>query len=235
MDSPGHGGPPAPSNGAGVTASWQSISELVYQTLRREISHGVYRPGVVRIGVIADRFGISPTPVREALRKLESEGLVTLRNRRVTVRALSREELREIFALRMVLESFAMEAAASGIQNDPSLVSRLDALLISMDTIDRDQPDSWREANQEFHMLIYRAAGMHRLTELIETLWVAVEPYMRLYVHAEPRLEESQAEHRRILDAVRHGASSEGARVLREHLAATGLAMERGLAADERN
>src|SRR5918911_2788839 len=82
-----------------------SIPDIIYQQLRRDIGRGVYRPGPIRIRPLAERFGVSATPVREALRRLEAEGLVSLRNRQIVVNALSLQEMHEIYTIRAELES----------------------------------------------------------------------------------------------------------------------------------
>ena len=212
--------------------STESIPELVYQALRRDIARGVYKPGILRIRPLTERFGVSATPVREALRRLESEGLVTLRNRRIMVRALSEDELHEIFALRAELEAFAISRAAERMQLDEENSDRLEALLAEMDESAGSDPESWRRANQEFHMLIYGAAGMARLTALIESMWASVEPYLRLYVHTAPHLDKAQDEHRRMLRALRRGDAEKSAELLREHLVETEAIVQRGFAAD---
>lgn len=207
----------------------ESIAERVYQLIRRDIAHGRYKPGVLRIRPLAERFGVSPTPIREALRRLEAEGLVTVRNRRIMVRSVSPEELREIFAVRGVLEGFAISEAAAG-HHDRDLFPRLESLVTAMDESASSDPDAWRAENEEFHMLIYGVTGNTRLMTIIDSLWVAVEPYLRMYVQAAPRLTEAQEEHRRMLDALRARDGGRAAEVLATHLAATEATVQRGLA-----
>jgi DNA-binding GntR family transcriptional regulator len=210
----------------------QSIPELIYQALRRDIAGGVYKPGILRIRPLTERFGVSATPVREALRRLESEGLVTLRNRRIMIRELSRNELHEIFALRGELEALAISRAAERLDGDNELFTQLDALVAEMDHVATDDPEAWRRSNQQFHMLIYAAARMDRLTSMIDSLWVAVEPYLRIYVHSAPRLDEAQEDHRQILAALRRRDGARAAEVLRRHLADTETLVQQGLDAE---
>src|SRR6266498_2529795 len=88
-----------------------SIPDVIYRELRKDIARGVYKPGPIRVRVIAERFGVSATPVREALRRLESEGLVSLRNRQIVINELSRDEMLEIYTIRGELESFTLRQA----------------------------------------------------------------------------------------------------------------------------
>src|SRR3954447_17791632 len=102
-----------------------SIPDVVYLELRRDIARGVYKPGPLRIRPLAERFGVSATPVREALRRLEAEGLVTLRKNQIVVNALSETELREIFAIRAELETFALRRGAEKLRQDAGLFNEL--------------------------------------------------------------------------------------------------------------
>jgi DNA-binding GntR family transcriptional regulator len=208
-----------------------SIPDVIYGTLRRDIARGIYKPGPIRVRPIAERFGVSATPVREALRRLEAEGLVSLRNRQIVVNALSAEELQEIFAIRSELETFAVGEAAGRIARDPGLLAKLGSLIDAMDR-EEESPDEWRAANEAFHMSIYGAARMPRLEALIMSLWIAVEPYLRLYVTSPGSLTESQAQHRAILDALRKADAAAAQTVLREHLRATADVVSRGFADD---
>ena len=209
-----------------------SIPDVIYGTLRRDIARGVYKPGPIRVRPIAERFGVSATPVREALRRLEAEGLVSLRNRQIVVNALSASELQEIFSIRAELETFAMGEAAERIARDPALLAKLGSLIDDMDR-DEENLDEWRAANENFHLLIYGAARMPRLDALIMSLWIAVEPYLRLYVTSAGSLTESQAQHRAILSALRKADAAAAQNVLREHLRATADVVSRGFADGE--
>jgi DNA-binding GntR family transcriptional regulator len=205
-----------------------SIPDIIYQQLRRDIGRGVYRPGPIRIRPLAERFGVSATPVREALRRLEAEGLVTLRKNQIVVNALSETELREIFAIRAELEAFALARGADRIGKDAGLLEELDSLVAAMDRYDHD-PEDWRTANESFHMKIYHEARMPRLSSMIDSLWIAVEPYLRLYVSTAGSFRASQEQHRAILGHLREGRAEAAADVLRKHLQETEEIVARGI------
>jgi DNA-binding GntR family transcriptional regulator len=207
-----------------------SIPDVVYRELRRDIARGVYKPGPIRIRPIAERFGVSPTPVREALRRLEAEGLVTLRKNQIVVNALSESELREAFAIRAELEAFAVRAGTPAIQEDEKLLAVLESLIDAMDRYEH-RPEEWRGANEDFHRRIYHASAMPRLESMIEALWVTVEPYLRLYVSTAGSFRESQEQHRALLACLRAGDAQAAADVLRAHLGDTEEIVARGIAA----
>jgi len=197
-----------------------SIPDVVYRQLRRDLARGVYKPGPIRIRPLAERFGVSATPVREALRRLEAEGLVTLRKNQIVVNSLSESELVEVFAIRSELEAFALQTAAESIRADAELLAELERSIEAMDEHEHD-PEEWRAANEEFHMRMYHAAGMPRLSSMIDGLWVAVEPYLRLYVSTAGSFRAAQEQHRGILAAIKAGDHERATRVLREHLGET--------------
>ena len=205
-----------------------SIPDVIYRQLRRDIGRGVYRPGPIRIRPLTERFRVSATPVREALRRLEAEGLVTLRKNQILVNALSETELREIFAIRAELEAFALRGGAERIRKDPKLLAELESQVATMDEYERD-PEDWRAANESFHMRIYRAAGMPRLSSMIDSLWIAVEPYLRLYVSTAGSFRASQEQHRSILEHLREGRAKAAADVLRKHLQETEEIVAKGI------
>lgn len=205
-----------------------SIPDIIYQQLRRDIGRGVYRPGPIRIRPLAERFGVSATPVREALRRLEAEGLVTLRKNQIVVNALSEAELREIFAIRAELEAFALRRGAEAIRNDPTLLAELESQVAVMDRYERD-PEDWRTANESFHMKIYRAAGMPRLSSMIDSLWIAVEPYLRLYVSTAGSFRASQEQHRTMLEHLQAGRAKAASDVLKKHLHETEEIVAKGI------
>src|SRR3954468_6730451 len=138
-----------------------SIPDVIYGALRKDIARGVYKPGPIRVRAIAERFGVSATPVREALRRLEAEGLVSLRNRQIVVNPLSLREMHEIYTIRGELESFALRQAAPYAAEDSELMAKLESLVEDMDRFE-GSPEEWRAANEDFHPLLSRTADTAR-------------------------------------------------------------------------
>ncbi len=206
----------------------RSIPDVIFRALRRDIAQGVYGPGPIRIRPIAERFGVSATPVREALQRLEGEGLVTLRNNQIVINALSEAELREVFAIRRELESFVVRQGADQMRGACDLFEDLELLIAEMDQ-NEHEPEQWQAANERFHMRIYRMAGMPRLESLIDSLWVTVEPYLRLYVTTAGSFRAAQDQHRSILRHLQNGEFEQAAAVLREHLTDTERVVAEGI------
>ena len=182
--------------------------------LREAIYRGILPEGeALHQSQLAERLNVSPIPLREALRLLEMEGLVDFRGRRgATVTGLTLEEAREIYEMLTALEVGVLQIAFSLItQNTINLAGRL---LDEMQT----QPDCmvWREQNILFHNLLHEPADRPLTLDMIARLRQQVDRYIRL--HLESMREESQAQHRQILDAVRRKNLNAAIAALSYHL-----------------
>lgn len=203
------------------TLSVSSLPELVYERLREDIASGALRPGRLRIGDLSNRFGVSAIPIREALRLLEAEGLVSFRGKRlIVINSLQASDVVEIFQIRSELECLAVRLSFPRLRDDASALSSLDELVAQMDD-QLSRPDEWLTTNARFHMLLYEAAQSPRLLSIIGTLWVSVEPYLRLYANAGGTLELAQKEHHQLAAFARSGEVDAAQQLLRDHLRAT--------------
>ena len=127
-------------------------SEFIYQQVRREIVEGQLQPGQrLRLAELAERFGISEMPVREALRRLQHDDLIQFENHRgATVSDLGLERTIEIIAVRTYLEVFALTEAVPF--HDEKSIKQLRALVTSMRRI--KDPDQYSDLNRRFHKLL---------------------------------------------------------------------------------
>ncbi len=165
---------------------------------------------------IAANLQVSHIPVREALRQLESEGLVTYQpNRGATVSALSTEEIREIYEIRSLLESGAIRRSSPALSAET--LARAQAVL---DTAEQaTDGGSWGSLDMEFHTLIYDLDQRPRLQELITELLHRVDRYWLSYDLMLKYRSVFDAEHRALLAAlVAHDAAG-AETLLTEHLA----------------
>jgi DNA-binding GntR family transcriptional regulator len=194
---------PGPGPGTGAV-------ERVYGSLRGGILDGTYPEGA-RLGEVelAEALGVSRTPVREALRRLGSEGLVeTLPNKGARVRTWSEQELDDIFDLRALLEGHAA-ALAAGKVSDQALAAMAD-LLARMDAATEAQAPDYdliADLNGQFHTAVVAASGNALLPEVAQT-FVHVPIVVRTFRRYSPeRLRQSMRQHRELLDALtRHDA-----------------------------
>src|SRR5262245_22520169 len=179
---------------------------FVYETLRSEIVRCELRPGErLIIDDIARRYEVSIIPVREALRVLQSEGLVvSVAHVGATVAPISRDSVLEVFTLLEGLGLVGTRAAAE--RAIPQDLDRIASLVHQMDeAADSDQPQRWADLNTEFHVAISRASRMPILIEMTERaldLWDRVRRFYFRGVMAR-RAREAQAEHRTIFEQLR--------------------------------
>jgi DNA-binding GntR family transcriptional regulator len=196
-----------------------SLQELVYQRLRNAIEAGELQSREDSSGIglqeLARLMGVSTTPVREAIRRLEAEGLVALdRGAGVRVQRLSARDLQEFAEIRLRLETLALERAID-LASDAHL-DEVAAIVAELDgTTD---PRAWREANLRLHMALYAPADYPRVLSTIRTIWVAVEPYLRLYSRTGGNLLAAQVEHHQLLDAVRRRDKEGAVAILESHI-----------------
>jgi DNA-binding GntR family transcriptional regulator len=190
--------------------------EMITHALRTAILQGRYQSGEpLRQDRIAEEFGISKIPVREALVQLRTEGLITFSpNRGAVVSELSQEEVDEIYTMRIALETKALERAIPGL--GPADLIRAQGVLDIMDT-ETDQA-RWSELNWEFHATLYQAARMPRLLTTIEMLHNNVARYLVIYLKRLGAQPQSQKEHRAILDSIRRQKADRAVDLLQQHL-----------------
>jgi DNA-binding GntR family transcriptional regulator len=155
----------------------ETMQEQVYQKLRDALMQGRFSPGdTMTLRALAEAFGTSPMPIREALRKLVAEqALMLLPNRTVIVPAITTERLDEFRRIRIALEGMVTEEAARRITS--AEVERLRNLSeeITAAGIVGDVK-RYLSKNQEFHMTIYRAAALPTARRMIENLWLQIGP-----------------------------------------------------------
>jgi DNA-binding GntR family transcriptional regulator len=182
--------------------------ERVYRVVRERILSGAYGPGYrVVIDALAAEFGVSALPVREAIRRLEAEGLVIFRpNAGAHVAPADPGLFDEEMTVLAVLEGYAT-ALASGRLTKAD-IKRLTALTDEMvDAIERLDPLTFGKLNQEFHAVIYERCPNAALVDLLQDVARRLDAIRRtVFVQIPYRGAESVAEHRRLIALISEGA-----------------------------
>lgn len=195
-------------------------AEYVHRRVREAILEAEIPPGEIMSQVaLADELGVSRTPLREALRMLQGEGLVEARaNRRVRVAPISPSDLEELYALRVVLEAQALRLAVPRMSQEH--IARLEGSIAEMAHF-AEQRDMrrWLVPHAEYHRQLTRLAG-DRFAALLSQLFDHAERYRRLHLGHGPSA-WATADHREILDAVKLGDAQAAAALLAQHLART--------------
>ncbi|PXA88169.1 GntR family transcriptional regulator [Caulobacter sp. D4A] len=198
----------------------RTLSDQTYEIVRRRILTGAMPPGAaVRQDTIAGELGVSKIPLREALSRLEQDGLLnSYPNRGYVVRPASTEEASEVFALRLKLEPGATAEASR--KAGPEDHVRAEAALAALET-ELGKPDGDHVAfNHAFHMSLVRPGG-HITSQLVERLQILSERYVRIHLEPFGRDERASREHRQILEAWKAGDAATVEAVVAEHIQGT--------------
>ena len=190
------------------------------QSLREAILDGRLEAGVrLRQTALAERLGISRTPIREALTRLEHEGLIELLPRGgVRAILLDADEAVELYDLREVLDGLAARLAAG--RADPGVLARLQKALARMaECVERHDPGPWFRAHVSFHEEIVRAAANRPLGRLASVVRLSIRRFHPLLLKTERRLDDAYREHRAIFDAIAARDAAGAERLARAHIA----------------
>jgi DNA-binding GntR family transcriptional regulator len=196
-----------------------ALYEQVAERLRSRIfAHELAPGGWIDEQALAKEYGISRTPLREALKVLASEGLVVLKPRRgCYVTELSEQDIDEVFPVMAMLEGRVAEEAARRITDAD--FSRISAI---HDELERqaaaNDADRFFEANQRFHSALQEIAGNRYLAQLIDDARKVIKLTRRDSLRLEGRLKQSLAEHREILEALRQKDAPLAGRRMHDHL-----------------
>lgn len=203
------------------TIAQSTLEDQAYRVLRRAILDGRYRGGGRLVqDELAGMLGTSRIPVRDALRRLESDGLVEADGRgRYRVRSYGPNEVRETFELRELIEPYA---AARAI---PRLSARDDAELADLtarmvEAAEEADADTYIRANLDFHLALYQSSGMDRLVKIISGLWLGQPPFTPLQVPGQ--LQESAKEHVALMQLIAERDVPAVQALLKQHIRRSG-------------
>lgn len=199
------------------------LSERLREAIEEEIATGKLLPGSRLDEVeLAKRFGVSRTPIREALSLLLGEGLVESRARRGAVVAhISPQRLIEMFEVMAELEAMCAHLAARRISEEELLAVEAAHEECRGAAANRDS-DSYFYANERFHYAIYTASHNTFLFEQAAALQRKLRPYRRLQLRVRNRMQRSFEEHQAIVDALRAGDTEQAVRSMRNHVIVQG-------------
>jgi DNA-binding GntR family transcriptional regulator len=204
----------------------QTTQESVVDHIRNLILSRKFKPGDRLVqSDLADEFGVSRTPIREALHNLASEGLVSFSAYKgATVADFSLVELEEIYTVRIALESYAAYLAAQYITEEE--LQQMQGLLKQTEDA-YQQADHLRmlQLNREFHAILYHASRQNRLYEMIINHLDLSDMYRRLYFTVEHLYANTITEHQELLEILRRGDSEDAEQHTRYHLQQTASAL----------
>jgi DNA-binding GntR family transcriptional regulator len=185
----------------------------VHRRLYDDIVAGEWDGAALVEAALARHYGTSRTPIREALRRLESDGLIERGPRSLRVRSRSPEEILDIYDVRIPLEGLAARAAAQ--RRGPLDVARLRRAAAEMRAADAGDPRAMAAANRRFHEALWNASHSTTLVDVLRRMQDHLRRYPELTLRAPGRWEQALAEHDQLIDLIEAG-DADAARALAE-------------------
>ena len=178
----------------------RSLPEDIRDSLQERILSGEFRDGDALVqDVLAEEYGVSRMPVREALRQLEACGLVSMQTHRgAVITSIPTEQVEELFELRALIET-DMLARAVWRMTDSDIAEARDVLGALEQSYRRGDMASWGRLNWEFHRRLYLPAGRPQTLAVLQGINLRVERYIRLHLLMTDGLDTAEREHREIL------------------------------------
>lgn len=191
----------------------------VYEQLRETIVNGHYPAGELLVETaLAAQFSVSRTPIREALRRLEQDGLVERGSRGMNVRSRSPEEILEIYEVRVTLEAAAARAAAA--RRTPLDLARLDQIHQAMLDASTDDPDQLASTNRRFHEIVWSMSHNATLIDLLTRLHAHLIRYRETTLSYPDRWDAVLSEHHELIEAIKAGDRERAGEIAEAHMVA---------------
>ena len=195
-----------------------SIADQVFERLEMDILSGVFeRDEMLTESKLSEQLGVSRTPIREAVRRLNQEHLVELTSKGIKVVGINRQDIADISEIRLRLEGLAARWAAERANEEDIRLLREIVELQEFYTAKADA-DSIKNQDSRFHQTIYSLCGSNAMRDTLEPLHRKLLKYRRVSVSAKSRAQQSLAEHRAICEAIAAHNGEEAERLTIEHV-----------------
>ncbi len=187
-----------------------------YTLILEAIDGGLYRPGDRLVeSELAERFGVSRTPIREALQRLETQSLLARDGRSLIVASLDHNQMAELYAVRTELEGLAARLAARHATEEEVQVLRD---MVEEDRALMDKPQALARANRRFHTMIHKASHNRFLVQQLDLVHRSMALMATTSLAAEGRGEDALSEHNAIVDAIARRDEDAAYQALRDHI-----------------
>ena len=210
--------------------AYKPLREVVSETLRQAIQDGVLKPGERLMEIpLAEELGVSRTPIREAIRKLELEGFVIMIPRRGTyVANITLKDITQVFEIRSALEELAAGLAAERITEDE--IETLERMLVEIgDLMEAKDMEKVLAADVEFHEILYKASRNDRLAEIVHNLREQTSRFRSFSMNQPGRLTKTWEEHRQLVEAIGSHNASQAQKIARLHMEHSEQTLLKGL------
>ena len=199
--------------------NYKPLRDVVFESLRKAIVEGSLKPGERLMEVqLAEQLGVSRTPVREAIRKLELEGFVIMLPRKgAYVADMSVKDIIDVLEVRSALEGLAANLAAERM--DEKEIEELKKISDSLNSaMENGNLDEILKKDVEFHQCIFEAAGNKRLTQMINSLWEQVYRFRAGYMSDNNAIRGIKEEHEHLIEAIVSGDGKKASKCAKEHI-----------------
>lgn len=195
-----------------------SLADQVFERLESEILLGKYQRGsyLTELALVED-LGVSRTPIREALRRLEQEHIIEVSSRGILVLGVTAEDLADIYAMRLEVEPMVAARAATAA-TEQELSELRETLELQKYYVGRHDSDRIKYMDSLFHELLYRASHSTVFFDTLLPLHKKVQKYRKASVENESRADRSMTEHSAILDAIEKRDPEAAAKAMRAHV-----------------
>ncbi len=183
--------------------SYKPLREIVFESLREAIISGVLKPGERMMEIqLADEMGVSRTPVREAIRKLELEGFVVMIPRKgAYVAGISLKDIADVFEIRAALEGLAAGLAAERITEEE--LEEMERMMVrKAEIIENNDLESIVEVDTAFHDILFKASRNERLVQILSNLREQIQRFRTTSLAVPGRMKEALEEHRKIVEVL---------------------------------
>jgi DNA-binding GntR family transcriptional regulator len=201
-----------------------SVVDNVTVRLRRALLAGEIKPGErINVAELEKRFGVSHIPIREAVRRLETEGLIVALPQRAAVAAgVDLADLAGLYDLRRIIECEVIRRSVAAMTAEQVEAARNALAGLEAVAADHDSPTFW-ERHRDFHWALLDPGASAWIERTLDQLWLASQRYVRLFVSQ--TISDAMSEHRQLVECCERRDSARAAEILRRHLDRTELAV----------
>lgn len=195
-----------------------SLADQVFEHIETDVLNGKYRRGeILTEGKLSAELGVSRTPIREALKRLEQEHLIEDSQKGIVVVGISEKDLEDIFTIRKEIECKAAAMAAENYTEE-QLATIKEALEFQEFYLNKNDPDRIKAMDSRFHETIYKMSGSIIFYDVLEPLHKKILKYRKVSVSNTSRAEASVAEHRAIFEAIASHDAELASKLITKHL-----------------
>lgn len=198
---------------------YKPLREVVFENIRKVIIEGVLKPGERLMEIqLSEQLGVSRTPVREAIRMLELEGLVVMLPRKgAYVANISKKDLMDILEVRVGLEGLAAYCATDRMTKDH--IKKLETISKELEeAVYKNDVETMLAKDEEFHTLIFEATGNKRLISMMINIWETVYRFRLMYMSDYSSAVNIVDEHKKIIEAFKKGKANLAEKLAKEHI-----------------